>query len=72
MVEDMAITLNDIDIGNCFVLNRTGKKYKKGNKYFFKGKPTTRFYVYSLSESKITSKPETLSLQCEITLQNKE
>jgi hypothetical protein len=66
----MAITLNDINVGDYFVLNRTGEKYKKGGEYFFKGKPTKRFYVYPVSESKITSKPETLSLQCEITLQN--
>ncbi len=66
----MAITLNDINAGDCFVLNRTGEKYKKGNKYFFKGKPTKRFYVYPVSESKIKIKPETLSLQCEITLQD--
>lgn len=63
------MTLNELNYGDKFILNRTGEKYIKLEKAFYKGKPTSRFNVKPLKHRSLDSIiPPTMNHQCEVTL----
>ena len=61
--------LNDLEVGDIFILVRSGDKYIKGEKYTYEGSPTKRFLVEQLAGKKsvLSQKfPCSLSLQCKV------
>ena len=56
------MTLNDLQYGDTFTLNRSGEKYTKLNKYYYHGKRTRRFNVFDFKKLSFG----TLSNQCEV------
>lgn len=56
--------LKHIGIGSTFVLTRSGEKYVKGHRYYFRGERTRRFYVAPLFPVKERSFEPTLNEQC--------
>lgn len=62
------MTLNELDYGDSFILNRTGEKYVKLGKWFYKGKPTSRFLVKPYKKRSLDLiMPPTMNHQCEVT-----
>ena len=60
------MTLNELPVGQKFILIRTGEKYIKGDWYYFKGKKSTRFDVSKIDKLGNLIKDGDLSLQCQV------